>query len=522
MPRRFWIFIVLGFLCLTLACQTLSPDSVAGLLNNTSEPVFTPTSTTLLTPNPSSTTSPPPHQIPSIQPAQTSSDFTVFVHPEDGLYVGDLISFEVISPPGLDLREHNLTVQIQEQTFGPVSFGPFGIGNRSQATLLWVWDTDSYMPGEYTLLFTINPSGTAWTETIHLQPTAAVPPPEPFASWNTSQTECCVIHYVSGTAAARDLDQIVPIVNEQANRSAQRMGVAFVDPIEVVLLPRVLGHGGFASDEIAISYLDRNYANNDLAQVIHHEMIHILDRRLGGEYLPSIFVEGLAVYQSGGHFKPEPLLSRAKALPAAGLYIPLTHLADQFYTSQHEVGYLQAGALVSYMVDTWGWQAFDTFYRSIPQPSDGLPSTAINQALQNQFDISLAELESQFLLTLEKQSLNPDMREDMLLTVQLYDTIRRYQQALDPSAYFLTAWLLNGPEMRQRGIVADYLRHPDETENQYLETMLVSAGDFLVAGQYSEAQRILIAVNSALDTIDGGSADPLTTSSLLKFYFSPI
>jgi hypothetical protein len=82
--------------------------------------------------------------------------------------------------------------------------------------------------------------------------------------------------------------------------------------------------------------------------------------------------------------------------------------------------------------------------------------------------------------------------------VDLYDTIRRYQQDLDPSAYFLTAWLLNGPDMRKRGIVADYLRHPDTAENQSLESLLAYASESLFAGRYPETQRTLNAVNTVL------------------------
>ncbi len=135
-----------------------------------------------------------------------------------------------------------------------------------------------------------------------------------------------------------------------------------------MLLPRLLGHGGFASREIAVSYLDRNYMAGDEATILHHEIIHILDSRLGGDLRPSALVEGLAVYLSGGHFKPEPILPRAAALlpaepgcvawsagstplppsaPAEGCgidgYIPLRRLIDNFYFEQHEIGYLEAG-----------------------------------------------------------------------------------------------------------------------------------------------------------------------------------
>ena len=66
-----------------------------------------------------------------------AGEFTVRLHPEDGLYVGDLVSFEVIAPPGADLDEQELAVQTGGQILGTTKFGPFGIGGRAQATLLW-------------------------------------------------------------------------------------------------------------------------------------------------------------------------------------------------------------------------------------------------------------------------------------------------------------------------------------------------------------------------------------------------
>jgi len=85
------------------------------------------------------------------------------------------------------------------------------------------------------------------------------------------------------------------------------------------------------------------------------------------------------------------------------------------------------------------------------------------------------------------------------LTIELYDTLRRYQQLDDPSAYFLTAWLPDGTEARQRGLLADYIRHPDGPDNITYETMLVAAGQALSGGDYARAGALLDSVNNALD-----------------------
>jgi len=162
--------------------------------------------------------------------------------------------------------------------------------------------------------------GASWVETVRLLPRNQVPLPEPQAAWETTASQCCQVYYISGTQAEADLPQLLESLDAQARDASQRMGTELSDPIPVVLLPRVLGHGGFASNEITVSHLVRNYMGGSQDIIFHHEMVHLLDARLGGDLRPAALVEGLAVYLSGGHFKPEPLLDRAAALlpPDAG------------------------------------------------------------------------------------------------------------------------------------------------------------------------------------------------------------
>jgi hypothetical protein len=442
--------------------------------------------------------------------ALAGKDFQVRYHPDGGLYVGDLVSIEVIAPEGRDLGGKKLFLYRGDDSgkeLGSAEFQPFGIAGRMQATLHWVWNTAGLAPGEHSLLFAINPDGPQWRAQVRLNPAEEVPPPQPQARWRTAESDCCVVHYISDTDAAQDIDTLLEIADERATHAVSSLGIDFTEPIPITLLPRVLGHGGFAADEIYVSYLDRNYAGNDFGQVLHHEMVHLLDSRLGGELRPTMLVEGLAVYLTRGHFKLEPMLARAAALLELGWYLPLESLSDNFYNSQHEVGYLEGGALIQYLVNTYGWQAYAGFYRDIhPHPSDR-QSAAINAALKAHFGIDLAGLEQNFTAELYRQHLNPDLVEDVRLSVTFYETVRRYQQVLDPSAYFLTAWLPNGEEMRSRGIVADLLRHPAEPVNIELESLLIAADENLRAGNYAEVERLLGEVNQALDRVEEGGAD---------------
>ena len=449
---------------------------------------------------------PPPRryreELSSAQVQSETPTFTVRYHPDGSLYVGDQVSIEVIAPEGIDLEHSEVQVSVKEASIGDLGsakFGAFGIGGRTQATMSWVWDTQELEPGNYTLFFDVKPGVADWTEEVVLLLGNRLPAPEPQAHWESVDIDCCVIHYISGTPAARDITELLEVAEAQSLAASQVLGSEFEEPVEITILPRVLGHGGFASREIHVSYLDRNYANSNFSQVLQHEMVHILDGRLGGELRPSLFVEGLAVYLTGGHYKKEPLLSRAAVLFDLGWYLPLEPLADDFYKSQHEVGYLQAGALIQYMVRTWGWEAFSDFYRDIHPNESGDQSQAIDTALQTHFDLTLKQLERRFVNELQQQHINPDLYDDVRLLVSYYETVRRYQQILDPSAYFLTAWLPEGSEMRERELVADYLRRPSARENITLEAWIIMAGTQILAGDYTQAERTLSIVNRALD-----------------------
>ena len=224
-------------------------------------------------------------------------------HPDDMLYVGDQVSLEIVSPPGLSLKDANLQVQVDPPdglNIGPASFGPWGIQGREEATLLWIWDTRHLEPGLHTLAFSIQPQGFSWTEQVTLLPQTEMPPNQSEAHWASTQTECCTVFYITNTASERDLSTLTTLIDEQARLSIDEMDANFTQPITITVLPRLLGHGGFTSSEISVSYLDRNYAANSWSMVVHHEMIHAIDGHMGGDFRPTIFVEGLAVYMAGG------------------------------------------------------------------------------------------------------------------------------------------------------------------------------------------------------------------------------
>lgn len=460
---------------------------------------------------------PTPTPVPSatatatVAPTEGLPDYQVRTHPDGGLFVGDRVSFEVIAPPGETWEGRQAQIHLEspeDLTFGPVDFHPFGIGGRVQATFMWVWDTAGFDPGSYELTVTILPEGKSWTETVSLAPESELPADEAGARWESIRTECCVLYYISGSDAERDIEDLADAADEEARLASERLSVDFSEPVTVNLIPRVIGHGGFAAEEIYVTYLDENYMGNSIDFILHHEMVHILDGRLEGENRPSIFAEGLAVYLTGGHFKPEPLLPRAAALLELATdgddwYIPLRDLAANFYSQQHETGYLEGAALIAYMVDRWGWEQFDAFYRDIPDFEDSDITAEIESALEDHYGITFDELEEGFLEELRDQEITPEIRDDLEYTVMYYDTARRYQMLLDPSAYFATAWLMDGPSMRERGIIADVVRSPSAPVNVELIDQLITAYQNLVEGDYSEVDLLLEQINARLDELAG-------------------
>jgi hypothetical protein len=122
----------------------------------------------------------------------------------------------------------------------------------------------------------------------------------------------------------------------------------------------------------------------------------------------------------------------------------------------------------------------------------------LDAGLRANYDMTLEAMEAEWLAYLRGLPPNPKQVEDLRLSVELFDTLRRYQQAMDPSGYFLSAWLPDGSRGRERGIVADFVRQPDSLDHIALEAMLNAAGSALQAGEFAEAGQLLGAVNAAL------------------------
>jgi hypothetical protein len=277
-------------------------------------------------------------------------------------------------------------------------------------------------------------------------------------------------------------------------------------------IDRVVGQGGFAGTDVVVSYVDRRYAGGGLYELLVHEAAHILDQQFAPQRI-SFLAEGLAVWVSGGHYKTEDLKQRSAALLELGQYIPLAQLINDFYPVQHEIGYLEAGGLVTYLIDRGGWHTFKSFYSDVSTDDGPTLADAVDVNMQRYYGATLAQIESEWRGTLESSPAEPAVAEDLRTTIRYYDVARRYQEIYDPTAHYLSAWLPHPTQVREFGNPADLTRRPEGEMNVTLELMLTAADSALRTGDYARANVILDSVGHILD--NGGTViDPMATSYL--------
>ncbi len=470
---------------------------------------------------------------PTPTPTPTPSDLyisagDVTFYPGPQLYSGDRVTIDVrprnvgAIPPG------EIGVQVSVDTLaGPTVVASGGVDywtfdDIPRARLPWAWDTRGLKgvgvvtvwldPADRIQVGDEDPTNNVVTLTVPLLHPSRLPPVEAAASWITRTSDCCVIHYLSGTAADRDMPAILATTDRAVQSVQAQLDARLSQPLQVYLIDRVIGQGGYAGAALALSYLDRDYTAVDLETIMRHEATHVLDRTMGGEAVPSLLREGLAVWIAGGHYRQEPIPQRTAAVVELGWYVPLDTLANDFYRQQHEVGYLEGAALVDYLVETYGREEFLAFYTSFAGATFDTDAAALDAKLRESFDVGLEEVEQALRDWLAAHPPTAAQVRDLQDTVAFFETCRRYQQVYDPAAYFLTGWLPDPVEGERLGIEADFMRGPRALENIALETMLIAARRALDAGAFARAEALLDEVNGVLET--GRFAAPLARAYL--------
>lgn len=439
------------------------------------------------------------------QPLQTNqaADFSVEFYPVTPYHIGDVLSARVTYTGLAEISGAEITLALADQPDQVLGTTTLSSYNR-QATFYWFLDTRETEPGFLDFRFSLPARDMSWTQGVHLLPD----PGDRHAAWSVSHSPCCTLHYLTGTDAEADLVEITETLEERSAIALSQFARAGVfeqspltDPLSIVLIPVVVGHGGFATDEAVLTYTHDSWTGIDFGILAHHEMVHVIDRAVNTVGpRPAIFVEGLAVYLSGGHYRQGDPLQRAAALLTLEMYQPLSQIVNDFYAAQHEIGYMQAAALVAYLDSLLGWETFIDFYFNLPEgPSD---EDIISSALEQHFGINLAELEQDFIAHLQTLEPDPVVEFDVRLTVEAYDMLRRYQTLMIPSAHFRTAWWPPVRSMREGGIVGDYGYREKAPLNVIVEGMFIEVNAAFEAEDYQGVAFALDKINTILKQIE--------------------
>ncbi len=451
-------------------------------------------------------------QVPSPAPTPSPSTWELRVHPVGPWYVGDVLSWEVRPPQDLPDPKGRVTVQVDPPQ-GPqwrADIVRWGIDQVPAAVFPWVWDTRTAAPGVHRVVVRYQEE-TVLESALYLRPAAERPFWEQDVRLAVWEQSCCRVYYFTNTETQRDLPMLVQAtqwayrhVQEQLRTERPREKAA------IVFFPRMLGQGGFMSREMWVTYRDRGPLMEPVTQIVHHEMVHWYQRSVATGWQPSMLVEGLAVYLSRGHYRwGEPLFRRAHAVVQRGDYIPLKELSQDFYTYQHEMAYIQAGALVAYLVERWGWDAFWAFYTGLEPPrKDETPAQALDRQLQEAWGLDLEALDRDFLAFLQEHPATPQDREDLDVMVRLYETFRRYQRLLDPDGYYGTAWLPRLKVLQERAIVTDAIRGPSTGLHLTVELLLQQASRAWLAGQWERSRGYVAEVEALLEAYAQGDVQP--------------
>jgi hypothetical protein len=517
MMRRILILVGLGLILWgVVACgQTAVSDTPAAITPAPTLTATSPPTATATPPLPTSTPTPPPPDI-----AISAAD--IFIYPVPTVYEGDRLTIQIMPsvPDSIVPESVSVHLLINGEETAVSTLDNRNLAGQPLALFQWVTTADA---GAYEIrvildrdnrLLAAPRSGThnEASRTITVEEARRLSRQEAEATWVQTETNCCIIHAVSGTAAYRDLPRLVPRIETAVQTAANRLDEPPARKIDVYLVDRIIGQGGYAGAAMVIAYSDRMYNGGQLDQMLIHEATHVIDRQFAPRRIASL-AEGVAVWVSGGHYKPEDIEERMAALLALGYYVPLTDLFNNFYPVQHEIGYLQAAALVDYLVNQRGWGRFRSFYSSVTAENSLTPAQSIDRNLQTHYETSLAALEADWLAHL--QTIQPSDRviADLQTSLRYYDTMRSYQLAYDPAAHFLNAWLPAPGAVREQGNPADLNRRPQSETHLALETMFVAADAALQAGDFGRANVLLDSIARVIEN-EGAFLDPLAINYL--------
>ncbi len=440
------------------------------------QPTFTPTPE--LTPTPSTD---------ELHPLLLEE--SIHIYPVD-LFVQDFYSLDVVPQIPVNFTHTlTLTVNFPDGSSQQRLVEPTGLDGKHRARFIWANQVPSDT-SPFRLTFTLEldevqallpyeAAKVSVTIPVTALPDTNLSQPEPDASWAITQTTGFRVHYITGTLAERDLDYILTEAQLAYSSITQFFG-EYSKTVDIYILDRVVGQGGYASsDWVAISYPDRTYSPIDIGSLLRHELTHRLDAAIDCDHAPALLREGLAVFLAGGHYREEPLISKASVVLANGYMIPISNLLSDFYVYQHEVAYLEAAAFVAYIEEEYGWEGIETVCKSASK-AQGTDQDKMNAAIKAVADINYDSFVRQYRAWLNAQPLSVSDLELFEYELQLMDLMRAYQLTYDPVAHFLEGILFDPQEGERLDIVADFVRSPRSEKAVAIELLLAAGQDAIL------------------------------------------
>jgi len=446
----------------------------------------------------------------------------VQLFPVPYLFSGDRVTFQILPhvPQGIAVNNVIVDIFVDDKNIVSESLDSRNWVGQAEGIYEWKWDTTG-QPGEHKIRIILdsldqikegdeNEANNEVLIEVKVRRAGEKPLAERDATWVSADTDCCQIHVQTNTAAYRDLPLLLEKVETAVAQAAIQLREEPNHKLNIYFIDRTIGQGGYAGSDIVATYVDRPYAGGNLHERLVHEAVHVLDRQFAPQRL-KFLAEGLAVWATGGHYKAEDIDVRMAALVQIGQYIPLAVLVDNFYQTQHEIGYLEASGFVLYLIEEYGFEVFRDFYAATSADDASSEWQALNINLQETYGKTAAQLETEWLNSLGSLSPDPIQIADLETTIRYYDTVRRYQNLYDPSAYFLTAWLPHPEDVRVEGNPADLRRHPQSEVNITLEVMFKVTENVMKEGDYNRANVLLDSIDRILDE-NGAFADPLAAN----------
>jgi hypothetical protein len=462
-------------------------------------------SPTPLPPQPTSTvtaptpTSPTP---PETDELQLKPVGTVRAYPGPEHYAGDVLTFEVKNNGSFDDETISVSMSLDHRNPTKVP----GTTSFLSVVLPEALDTTN-LSGPHTVQFTTKDGRLNETYSFDVLPAEERPSNEENATWEVNETTCCILHYISETAAARDIDFIAEHFQQAADDFLTITGSNIDPKFNVYIMDRIWGNGGFGgTGELLISYTDRYYGptvgGEGLETLARHEFTHASGLDWNEGNVVDFNFEGLAVYIAGGHYKPEPLTERGAALFDLGHYVPVGE-----YLGQHELDYLYPAAMLTYIVETYGEEKMWKFLRADNIPDDGQLGP-LEVAIQATFGISLKDFDQGYQAWLESKGPEEQL-DDLRLTVELQELRREYQETYVAPPLFLFG---KTSEAADRDYLPIVMREAHAPTNITAELIIANGQQAIVDGDYSMAEDLIKILRNIVAT--GKFEDPLAKDYL--------